>query len=270
MSVADAAEETCEARRRTSRMPLRPSPRAATLALALALTLALALALTPVARVAALYPNKTPYIDLCYGAQETSCHKRKIAGAANPACVWSDATYPNCFETTYFVMNPAWSEAPSLSLAAFEFNYGVHLSEGTNQAWYMVDSPDECAQLCIQSVVSSDGLQIRCVSRRSVGRTRPTDVAARSSPSTTTRSSRRRRRRRTTRRTTRACACSTRRTRTRRGCGTRTRGSRTRSCSVRLRISGRRGRDRALTRARQSASGDAVGDARRETGGGTS
>jgi hypothetical protein len=133
----------------------------ASLPLALLVFVALVPAVTQ-----ALWPNIPPLTDQCTGTPSTKQCKKKL----NHTCVWSNAQAPDCFEATWLAQTPSANVTTDVNLALkfFAFSYGVHLSEGTNQQWWFVDSVDECAGQCLSSVKNvlqgGGGGGVRCLS----------------------------------------------------------------------------------------------------------
>jgi hypothetical protein len=102
----------------------------------------------------ALYPDTKPYMDSCVGTVPQRCGKK-------PQCTWSVAQYPECFESLFLAQVPSHVADTSLTTRFFEFSYGVHLSEGNNNQWWLVDNTEECARKCFASATNGG---IRCLS----------------------------------------------------------------------------------------------------------
>ena len=106
--------------------------------------------------VEALYPNIPPFMDQCVGTKKLVCQ------SVRDGCFWTETGAPDCYEKKYFQMTPLRVPDPlDIVIRFFEFSYGVHLSEGTNQQTYVLHSVTECAKLCLTSTGTSG---VRCLS----------------------------------------------------------------------------------------------------------
>jgi len=109
--------------------------------------------------VVAPYPSKRPFMDKCVGTKKVACLGRPKRSAG---CIWNEQGAPDCFEKSYFYIK-TFRELDPLDTVVrfFEFSYGVHLSDGTNQQIHVVHEVGECAQLCLASTGASG---VRCLS----------------------------------------------------------------------------------------------------------
>jgi len=115
-----------------------------------------------------------PFIDICYGS--TLFHERTAPARTNPRrpalvrtgpmsvcgkpktplanCSWITSQSPNCYNPDYLQVAPPdfWNLVPtSFTSKFFDFQAGIHLSEGIHQRFYYNADVDTCARYCVQS-----------------------------------------------------------------------------------------------------------------------
>ena len=102
----------------------------------------------------------------CFGRFENYCPK------AGKYCKWYTEQDPTCYDTRFVsvtippVQVPAKAAIP-LHVRFFQFNFGVHLVEGTFSKRFYSLTVDECAERCLRSANGFDPIprdKLRCMS----------------------------------------------------------------------------------------------------------